>query len=190
MLVTALPKLHATSPDPLPFAPDVHVRAFVLERDAGDLLVYAAPSSKGLGNVEAQYLNHWHESLFASDRVGAALQPRGGAGVGRQEDARGRDFLQRHMVGDDFEVIPTPGHTSGSTAFLWKSGKYRFLFTGDQIYLKEGEWVAAVLQANPRNPQIQASDRDAYIQSLELIRELEFDVLVPWVATAGSPTTP
>ena len=41
-----------------------------------------------------------------------------------------------------------------------------------------GEWVAAVLGS---------SDRAAYIQSLELIRELDFDVLVPWAATAGRP---
>ena len=68
MLVTALPKLHATSPDPLRFAPDVYVRAFVLERDAGDLLVYAAPSSKGLGEVAAQYLNHWHDAARSPTR--------------------------------------------------------------------------------------------------------------------------
>jgi hypothetical protein len=38
--------------------------------------------------------------------------------------------------------------------------------------------VAAVLDS---------SDRDAYVASLELIRGLEFDVLVPWGATAGQP---
>ncbi|MGH3995076.1 MAG: hypothetical protein ACRDSN_21750 [Pseudonocardiaceae bacterium] len=32
-----------------------------------------------------------------------------------------------------------------------------------------------------------SSDREAYLASLELIRELEFDVLVPWAATAGEP---
>jgi hypothetical protein len=84
-------------------------------------------------------------------------------------------------------VIPTPGHTIGATTFLWKSSKYRFLFTSDQVSLREGEWVATVIQANPRYPEIQASDRDAYIKSLELIRELEFDVLVPWIAPRGKP---
>lgn len=83
---------------------------------------------------------------------------------------------KRHTLDRDFEVIPTPGHTSGATAFLWDSGRHRFLFTGDTIYLDQGEWVAAVLGS---------SDRGAYIESLELIRELEFDVLVPWAATGG-----
>ena len=32
-----------------------------------------------------------------------------------------------------------------------------------------------------------SSDRAAYLDSLELIRELDFDVLVPWAATAGQP---
>jgi glyoxylase-like metal-dependent hydrolase (beta-lactamase superfamily II) len=82
------------------------------------------------------------------------------------------------MLDDDFEVIPTPGHTSGATAYLWDSGEHRLLFTGDTIYLNEGEWVAAVLAS---------SDRGLYIESLELIRELDFDVLVPWAATRGRP---
>ena len=87
-------------------------------------------------------------------------------------------FSKRHVLDDDFEVIPIPGHTSGATAYLWDSGGHRFLFTGDTIYLKEGEWIAAVLES---------SDRVSYIKSLELIRELDFDVLVPWVATSGQP---
>jgi glyoxylase-like metal-dependent hydrolase (beta-lactamase superfamily II) len=52
------------------------------------------------------------------------------------------------------------------------------LFTGDTIYLNEGDWVAAVLES---------SDRVRYVESLELIRELDFDLLVPWAATAGAP---
>ena len=34
---------------------------------------------------------------------------------------------------------------------------------------------------------LESSDRERYIESLELIRELDFDVLVPWAATAGQP---
>jgi glyoxylase-like metal-dependent hydrolase (beta-lactamase superfamily II) len=87
-------------------------------------------------------------------------------------------FASRHVLDDDFEVIPTPGHTRGATAFLWGSGGHRFLFTSDTIYLREGEWVATVLGE---------SDRKSYIESLELIRDLDFDVLVPWAATRGQP---
>jgi glyoxylase-like metal-dependent hydrolase (beta-lactamase superfamily II) len=82
------------------------------------------------------------------------------------------------MADDDFEAIPIPGHTGGATAYLWDNGRHRCLFTGDSLYLREGEWVAAVLES---------SDRGAYIESLGLIRDLDFDVLVPWAATAGQP---
>jgi glyoxylase-like metal-dependent hydrolase (beta-lactamase superfamily II) len=75
-------------------------------------------------------------------------------------------------------VIPTPGHTPGATAYLWDNGQHRVLFTGDTIYLGDGEWRAAVLDS---------SDRVAYIESLLLLRELDFDLLVPWAATAGEP---
>lgn len=32
-----------------------------------------------------------------------------------------------------------------------------------------------------------SSDRDAYIRSLQAIRELDFDVLVPWGSSVGGP---
>lgn len=34
---------------------------------------------------------------------------------------------------------------------------------------------------------LDTSDRDAYVASLERLREVEFDVLVPWAASAGRP---
>ena len=87
-------------------------------------------------------------------------------------------FDRRHRIDADFEAIPIPGHTEGATAYLWDSGRHRMLFTGDTIYLRDGEWVAAVLEF---------SDRERYIESLELLRGLDFDVLVPWAASAGDP---
>jgi glyoxylase-like metal-dependent hydrolase (beta-lactamase superfamily II) len=73
-------------------------------------------------------------------------------------------YTERHVLDDDFEVIPTPGHTNGSTCFPWRSEDGRALFTSDTIYFSEGDWVAAVLES---------SDRAKYIESLELIRVLE-----------------
>jgi hypothetical protein len=32
-----------------------------------------------------------------------------------------------------------------------------------------------------------SSDRDAYAESLELIRDLDFDVLVPWATSGAGP---
>jgi glyoxylase-like metal-dependent hydrolase (beta-lactamase superfamily II) len=167
---TVIPDLYASDPEPLPFAPSQSMRAFLVRRDAGNLLVYSAPTVEAtgveaLGGVSSILLNHWHEAEFG-----------GGAQVAAALDAplTGERAAPLEPHGDDVQVIPIPGHTPGATAFLWN----RVLFTGDSIYVDEGEWVAAVLDS---------SDRDAYVESLEHLRELEFDVLVPWVATAGGP---
>ena len=189
MLATSLPKLRASPPADLEFSRVSQVRAFVLERAAGNLLVYAAATMTPelAGDVSAQYLNHWHE--LAVGGAPSALAPLivNEADRAAAEDTRpvDRTFTGRALVDDDFELIPIPGHTPGATAFLWDSGVHRMLFTGDSLYLRDGRWIAAVLED---------SDRDAYIESLALIAELDFDVLVPWAASKGGPyyalTTP
>ena len=180
-----IPGLHALGAEPLPFAPALDVRAFLLERPRGNILIYSttALSLEGdaiaaLGGASRRYLNHWHEALFPSALdaplfVNAADRKR----VAEAMPVRAA-FSKRHRLDEDFEVIPIPGHTPGATAYLWDTGAHRLLFTGDTIYLNDGEWSAAVLES---------SDRDAYIESLELMRDLEFDVLVPWAATRGGP---
>jgi glyoxylase-like metal-dependent hydrolase (beta-lactamase superfamily II) len=185
-LETVIPGLHATTPQPLSFAPSLEVRAFLLERDAGNILVYSTgrldedgAAIDDLGGVARRYLNHGHEAMFGAARIDAPLfvHERDRASVEEHMHVRGT-FTRRHLLDDDFEVIPTPGHTPGATAFLWDSGAHRALFTGDTVFLKGGEWVVALLSS---------SDRAAYLESLALIRELDFDVLVPWAASVGEP---
>jgi hypothetical protein len=168
-----IPRLHASEPEALPFAPALLIRAFLLEREAGNLLVYSTSTAPGDG-VWRQYLNHGHEAGFASDAVHAPVFVHADdrAAVEATMPVRAA-FSRRHMLDDDFEVIPTPGHTPGATAYLWDSGEHRVLFTGDTIMLRDGEWRAAVLPS---------SDGGAYLESLAMLRELDFDVLVPWAA--------
>ena len=175
-------RLHASAPAPLPFAPSLHIRAFLLTREQGNVLIYSAPSVDvgafaALGGIARAYLNHRHEAAFGDDLPGVPLfvHEADRDAVARKRHVRAA-FSQRQTLDGDLEVIPTPGHTPGATAYLWDNGHHRFLFTGDTIYLRHGEWVAAVLHS---------SDRDTYLDSLQLIRELDYDVLVPWAATAG-----
>lgn len=177
-------------PSALGFAPDVHVRAFVVARDHGDIPVYSAEDTAAhvAGHaIRWHYLNHWHEGMWGLDAVAAAH----GAPVLVHADDRDatirtsggfrphRTFDHRHQLGEGFELVPIPGHTPGATAFLYERGGHRFLFTGDSLYLDgDGAWVAAVLPD---------SDRAAYLESLELLRDLDFDVLVPWAAAKGRP---
>jgi Metallo-beta-lactamase superfamily len=172
-----IPGLRASPPQPLPFAPSLHARAFLLEREQGDVLVYSTETVKDPGTVTRWYLNHGHEAMFLPESMDAPLfvHEADREAVESRTHLRAA-FSRRFTLDDDFEAIPTPGHTPGATAYLWDNGQHRFLFTGDTIYLQDREWVAAVLGS---------SDRAAYVDSLALLRELEFDVLVPWIATAG-----
>jgi glyoxylase-like metal-dependent hydrolase (beta-lactamase superfamily II) len=186
---SVIPGLHASAPEALSFAPSIRVRAFLLQRERGNVLIYSTPAAaesaaiEALGGVSRHYLNHWHEVAIGDGRIAGGL----GAPLFCHEDDRREvsdrvevagSFAARHMADDDLEAIPIPGHTPGATAYLWDSGKHRCLFTGDSLFLREGEWVAAVLDS---------SDRAAYLESLELIKGLDFDMLVPWAATAGQP---
>jgi hypothetical protein len=185
-LDTEIQGLYALTPEPLSFAPTLDIRAFLLRRDRGNLLLYSTTTVEAngttineLGGISRHYLNHRHEALFSSALVNAPLfvHEADRESVSESYDICGT-FSQRHALDEDFEVIPTPGHTPGATAYLWDSGEQRLLFTGDTIYLNDGEWGAAVLSS---------SDRRRYIESLHLIRDLDFNVLVPWAATRGQP---
>lgn len=181
---TEIHGLYALPPESVPFAPSFEIRAFLLRRVRGNLLLYStttvradAPAIEELGGISSHYLSHRHEAQFSSQGIDAPLFVHESERESVRESYDVHDtFSKRHMLDGDFEVIPTPGHTPGATAYLWDSGEHHLLFTGDTIYLKEGEWVAAVLPS---------SDRQRYIESLELMRDLDFDVLVPWAATRG-----
>ena len=181
---TPIPGLYASPPTPLPFAPTQHIRSFLLRRDAGNVLVYGSPAVDprafdDVGAIARAYLNHRHEAALSDDLPGVPLfvHEADRDDVEQKRKVRAA-FSHRHVLDDDLEVIPIPGHTPGATAYLWDSGEHRVLFTGDTVYLRDGEWVAAVLDS---------SDRDAYVDSLERIRDLDFDVLVPWAATVDGP---
>jgi glyoxylase-like metal-dependent hydrolase (beta-lactamase superfamily II) len=184
-----IPGVYASSPAQLSFDQAIELHAFLLRREHGNLLIYStaslaadAPTIEELGGVARHYLGHWHEAAYGhvqvAARFGAPLfcheSDRASASESRPVDGT---FAERHRLNDDFEVIPIPGHTNGSTAFLWDTGQHRCLFTADTVYIRNGEWIAALLAGS--------SDRQAYIASLELLRELDFDVLLPWASRGG-----
>ena len=73
---TIIPRLHASVPEPLGFGPSLEIRAFLLQRERGNLLIYRAATLEqdveavaDLGGVSRQYLNHHHEASPACDWV-------------------------------------------------------------------------------------------------------------------------
>jgi glyoxylase-like metal-dependent hydrolase (beta-lactamase superfamily II) len=188
---TIIPRLHASAPEPLGFGPSLEIRAFLLQRERGNVLIYRAATLEqdveavvDLGGVSRQYLNHHHEASPACDWVastfGAPLYVHEADALAASELCNVDEiFSGRHKIDEDFEIIPIPGHTSGATAFLWDTGQHRALFTGDTVFFIWGRWRAAVLDG--------VSNRERYMQSLELIRGLDFDFVVPGIAPAGEP---
>lgn len=176
--------LLATPSAPLPFGTDIVVRSFLLERPRGNVLVYNAP---GLGrasrDIQARggatrlLINHGHEAMYGPPAVDVPIfvHERDEAETARSLRVAGT-FSERLVFDDDLEIIPTPGHTPGTTAFMWDNGSHHFLFTGDSVWINHGEWQAVVLGS---------SDRAAYLDSLTTLRALDFDVLVPWGANDG-----
>ncbi len=77
----------------------------------------------------------------------------------------------RHIDVNGVEVIPTPGHSPGSTCYLVNGAEGSYLFTGDTIVFGEsGAWWAGYI------PGI--SDADALASSLRLLRTLTPDVVI------------
>jgi glyoxylase-like metal-dependent hydrolase (beta-lactamase superfamily II) len=136
------------------------------------------------GGVAHQYLSHHDEAgpmvREIAKRFGARLH------AGRGDAKRIAKFvddavwLDRRQVDETgVEVIPTPGHTPGSTCYLVNgAGGARYLFTGDTIYTeRDGTWTAGNLSF---------SDQEALARSLELIATLRPDLVISSAAPGGT----
>jgi glyoxylase-like metal-dependent hydrolase (beta-lactamase superfamily II) len=183
-LDSALRGLHATPTAPLPFLKGVVVRSFILEREQGNVIVYNAPGITAaseeilaLGRPDRLLLTHWHEAMYGVPELNVPIFVHENDREQTKLPIAGF-FSKREKIGDDLEVIPTPGHTAGTTMFLWDNGDHRLLFPGDSIWVQGGNWKAVLLGE---------SDREAYLISLSHLIELDFDILVPWGSEEGQP---
>ncbi|MBX5318861.1 MBL fold metallo-hydrolase [Staphylococcus caprae] len=176
--------LYATPTTELPFDKRFRFKSFVLERSEGNIVIFhsgrideAADDIQSLGGADRVLMNHEHESLGGQTHFNAPYY------IHQDDKEAVTDTLQvagtfkhREQLYDDLEVIPAPGHTPGTTLYLWDNGEHRYLFTGDFLCYEGDEWRTVVLPS---------SDREQSIKSLEMIRDLDFDALVPWVSIEG-----
>ena len=176
--------LYATPTTELPFDKRFRFKSFVLERSEGNIVIFhsgrideAADDIRALGGADRVLMNHEHESLGGQMHFDAPYY------IHQDDKEAVTDTLQiagtfkdREQLYDDLEVIPAPGHTPGTTLYLWDNGEHRYLFTGDFLCYEGDEWRTVVLPS---------SDREQSIKSLEMIRDLDFDALVPWVSIEG-----
>jgi glyoxylase-like metal-dependent hydrolase (beta-lactamase superfamily II) len=180
-LTEQLPGLFSAPSVPLPFVGGQQLRSYVIQAEQGPVVIYNTPgidaasdAIQALGRPARQLVNHWHEEMYGTPQLGAPtfVHERDRR---RTEKALRIDgtFDRREKLGDDLEVIPSLAHTAGASMFLWDNGEHRFLFPGDSFWNDNGTWRAVILGE---------SNRQAFIETLELMRDLDFDILVPWAA--------
>jgi hypothetical protein len=184
------PDLWQTNPEH-PF-PQLTTHAYLLVRSAGNVLFYSSGHSdeyqyiQELGGITHQYLSHRDEAgpdlvrikqVFGSKLCCHRLEERA------VSEACPVDltFQTREIHLGDIEVIPTPGHTDGSTCFLFKSphGK-TYLFTGDTIFPSNNSWETFVMPNEGGN-------KSDMIDSLKLLRSLEPDVVISSASVGRVP---
>jgi glyoxylase-like metal-dependent hydrolase (beta-lactamase superfamily II) len=185
-LTEQVPGLYSTPPVPLPYLDGQQLRSYVISAEQGPVIIYNTPgidsasdAIQDLGQPARQLVNHWHEEMYGTPNLAAPTFVH--ARDRRQTEKSMRidgTFNRRDRLGDDLEVIPSLAHTAGASMFLWDNGAHRFLFAGDSFWNDSGTWRAVILGE---------SNRQAFIETLELMRDLDFDVLVPWQARDNAP---
>lgn len=165
------------------------VHAYLLKRADGNVLFYNprstadCPRMADLGGVAYHCLSHCHEvgpqlgsiaerfesELCCHARVESYLS------VATRADVCFRT-PPREVHAGDIEVIHTPGHTDNNVCYRYASPHGRaYLFTGDTLYLHEGQWRTLVVGSDGGNHRDLA-------RSLERLRGLAVDVIVCSVA--------
>jgi glyoxylase-like metal-dependent hydrolase (beta-lactamase superfamily II) len=186
------PDLWRTAPEhPLPDElPDLMMHAYLLVREQGNLLFCRAEHPgdhrqiRDLGGITHQYLTHWHEAAPGLARIketfGSKLVcHRLAEQTVRQFSPVDLTFERREIHLGDIEVIPTPGHTPGSTCFLFESPHGRtYLFAGDTLFPSRGSWEALVWE--------DGSEADLR-NSLAMLRDLEPDVVLCGASVGDVP---
>lgn len=160
---------------------DCLTHAFLLQRDAGNILIYSSgqlekeeDDIRKRGGITRQYLNHRDEAAAHCDWVSEAFGSKLICHEAERDAITKKCTVHETLSGatdiaNDLIAIPTPGHCPGSTCYLWQGPDARYLFTGDTIYFEGGDWKV----------YIDPSDAEIMTQSLQVIAALEFDVMLP-----------
>jgi hydroxyacylglutathione hydrolase len=149
----------------------------------GNVLLYSTATDADfdalgeLGGAGHQYLSHRDEAgpMLGEIRLRFGTQLHAPAAEHTEIGAHAHIDValgHRHVDANGIEVIPTPGHTPGSTCYLLTCADgLRYLFTGDTLFEgADGLWAAGYL------PPI--SEAESLTQSLRLLRTLSPDVVI------------
>ncbi|KUH81110.1 MULTISPECIES: MBL fold metallo-hydrolase [unclassified Mycobacterium] len=151
--------------------PGLTTHAYLWRGPRGNVLFYSPATEAdfdaidALGGVAAQYLSHQDEAgpnlAQIEKRFGRRLHaPEAEIEViakhGRVDVPIG---TTRHVDDNGVEVLPTPGHSPGSTSYLVTGvGGERYLFTGDTMFpTAEGSWATFLVPGRGDAGQLRES---------------------------------
>jgi hydroxyacylglutathione hydrolase len=134
--------------------PGLTTRSYLWRGPSGNMLFYSPATDVDfdaiaeLGGVAAQYLSHLDEAgpnlAQIATRFGSRLHAPAAelAEIGRHAHVDVPIGDRRHIDGNGVDVIPTPGHSPGSTCYLVPGADGEdYLFTGDTMFpTGRGTW--------------------------------------------------
>jgi hydroxyacylglutathione hydrolase len=164
--------------------PGLTTHAYLWRRPAGNVLFYSPATDAdfdaidALGGVAAQYLSHLDEAgpnlARIAERFGRRLHAPAAELEAISQHGRGDGPVDafRHLDTNDVEVLPTPGHSPGSTCYLVTGvGGATYLFTGDTMFPKgDGSWATFVVPGR--------GDGAAMRDSLKLLATVQPDLVI------------
>ena len=135
--------------------PGLTTHAYLWRGPSGNILFYSPASDadfdaiEALGGVRAQYLSHLDEAgpmlARVADRFGSRLHAPASEldEIGRHAHVDVPLEARRHVDENGVDVIPTPGHSDGSTCYLVTGADgEKYLFTGDTMFpTGDGSWA-------------------------------------------------
>lgn len=151
--------------------PGLTTHAYLWRRPRGNVLFYSPATDADfdvideLGGVAAQYLSHLDEAgpnlARIADRFGSRLH----APVAELDTIEKHAHVdmpvasRRYVDANDVEVIPTPGHSPGSSCYLVTGADgTKYLFTGDTIFpAGDGTWATFLVPGRGDATQLAAS---------------------------------
>ncbi|MEV3905747.1 MBL fold metallo-hydrolase [Mycobacterium sp. NPDC050551] len=163
--------------------PGLTTHAYLWTRPGGNALFYCPATDAqfdemaALGGVADQYLSHQDEAgqmlAALAARFGATLHAPAAeiARIGRHAQVH-VPLDSRHVDALGVQVIPTPGHSPGSTSYLVPGADGEtYLFTGDTLFPRgDGTWGTFVIPG--------VGDTDALQTSLRLLEALSPDLVL------------
>ena len=151
--------------------PGLTTHAYLWRGPSGNILFYSPASDAdfdaidALGGVSAQYLSHLDEAgpmlARVAERFGSRLHAPAAEldAIGRHASVDVALDAQRHIDANGVDVIPTPGHSDGSTCYLVAGvGGEKYLFTGDTMFpTGDGTWSTFLVPGRGSAAELRSS---------------------------------